>query len=98
MVYLEVWIEMGLLGIVSYLVYYFATIRRAVFGTISSSKTVRLFLGAGIGSLAGILFLSAAEYIWYYPRVMFCFFILTGLMTAAANLSGSGAAAAPEKP
>lgn len=95
MVYLEVWIEMGLLGIVSYLVYYFATIRRAASGALSGSRTIRLFLGAGIGSLAGILFLSAAEYIWYYPRVMFCFFVLTGLMTAAANLSRPTAPAAP---
>ena len=87
MVYLEVWAEMGVLGIVSYLVYYFSTLRRAVAGIASSSGTTRLFLTAGVSSLAGVLFLSAAEYIWYYPRVMFCFFILTGLMAAAADFS-----------
>ncbi len=98
MVYLEVWIEMGLLGIVSYLIYYFTTMRRAVSGMVAASKTVRLFLAAGVASLAGVLFLSAAEYIWYYPRVMFSFFILTGLLAAAADLPGAGAAAVPAEP
>ena len=87
MVYLEVWAEMGLLGIGSYLVYYFTTIRNAVIHLSQASKTVRLVLIAGVSSLAGIAFVSAAEYIWYYPRVMFCFFILTGVMAACVNMT-----------
>ena len=82
MVYLEVWVEMGLLGIGSYLVYYLTTIRKAVVHFGQASQAVRLALIAGVSSLAGIAFVSAAEYIWYYPRVLFCFFILTGVMTA----------------
>ena len=87
MVYLEVWAEMGLLGIGSYLVYYFTTVRRAVVHFAQASKPVRLVLIAGVSSLAGIAFVSAAEYIWYYPRVMFCFFILTGIMTACVSMT-----------
>lgn len=87
MVYLEVWAEMGLLGIGSYLVYYFTTIRNAVIRLPQASKPVRLVLIAGISSLAGIAFVSAAEYIWYYPRVMFCFFILTGIMAACVSMT-----------
>ncbi len=98
MVYLEVWIEMGLLGIVSYLAYYLATLRSAVKGMASASKTVRLFLAAGVSSLAGMIFESAAEYIWYYPRVMFCFFILTGLIAAAVNLTKARPADVSDEP
>lgn len=87
MIYLEVWIEMGLLGIGSYLVYYFTTIRKAVVHMVQASKPVRTVLIAGVSSLVGIAFVAAAEYVWYYPRVMFCFFILTGIMAAAAELS-----------
>ena len=87
MVYLEVWVEMGLLGIGSYLAYYFTTIRNAVVRFAQATQTVRLVLIAGVSSLAGIAFVSAAEYIWYYPRVMFCFFILTGIMSACVNMT-----------
>ena len=87
MVYLELWAEMGLLGIGSYLVYFFATIRSAVVSMARASRAVRLMLIAGVSSLAGVAFISAAEYIWYYPRVMFCFFILTGIMTACVNMT-----------
>ena len=87
MVYLEVWVEMGLLGIGSYLVYYFTTVRRAVVHFTQASRPVRLVLIAGVSSLAGIAFVSAAEYIWYYPRVMFCFFILTGIMAACVSMT-----------
>ena len=87
MVYLEVWVEMGLLGIGSYLAYYLTTVRRAVTRFAQASGTVRPVLIAGVSSLAGIAFVSAAEYIWYYPRVMFCFFILTGIMSACVSMT-----------
>ena len=87
MVYLELWAEMGLLGIGSYLVYYLTTVRNAVVHFAQASKAVRLVLIAGVSSLAGIAFVSAAEYIWFYPRVMFCFFILTGIMAACVRMT-----------
>ena len=87
MVYLEVWAEMGLLGLGSYLIYFLTTIRRAVVHFAQASKAVRLVLIAGVSSLAGIAFVSAAEYIWFYPRVMFCFFILTGIMAACVSMT-----------
>ncbi len=90
MLYLEIWIEMGLLGIGSYLCYYFCTIRNAIIRIGTSSKTLRITLISAVSSLAGIAFISAAEYIWYYPRVLFCFFILTGVATAAVNISRRG--------
>ena len=94
MLYLEVWIEMGLLGIVSYLTYYLTTVRNAVAHLAHASKTARMTLIAGVSSLVGIAFVSAAEYIWYYPRVLFCFFILTGVMAAAVEIAERG----PQKP
>lgn len=87
MVYLEVWAEMGLLGIGSYLVYYLTTVRKAVVHFGHASNAARLTLIAGVSSLAGIAFVSAAEYVWYYPRVLFCFFILTGVMTACVSMT-----------
>ena len=95
MVYLEVWIEMGLLGIGSYLAYYLTTVRRAVVSMARASQAARLTLIAGVSSLVGIAFVSAAEYIWYYPRVMFCFFILTGIMAACVSMTKEEASPQP---
>ena len=87
MIYLEMWVEMGLLGLGSYLAYFLTTVRRAVVHFAQASKSVRLVLIAGVSSLVGIAFVSAAEYIWFYPRVMFCFFILTGIMAACVSMA-----------
>lgn len=87
MLYLELWLEMGILGIGSYLVYYLTIIRNAVIHMASASKSVRFVLIAGVSSLIGIAFVSAVEYIWFYPRVLFCFFLLTGIITAGINIS-----------
>lgn len=87
MLYLEVWIEMGLIGIIGYLTYYFSTIRRSVVNLKNSSKLIRLTLISGVASLAGISFVCAAEYIWFYPRVLFSFFILMGVISAAININ-----------
>lgn len=89
MLYLEIWIEMGALGIGAFLVYYLGTIRKSVIALKRADRPVRMTLIAGASALIGIAFVSAAEYIWFYPRVMFTFFIVMGVLTAAINLTRS---------
>lgn len=87
MLYLEIWVELGVLGIVSYLGMLFSLFRRSVISLKYASKNVRTTLIAGCSGLVGILFASAAEYIWYYPRVMLTYFIVVGLMYACINIA-----------
>lgn len=87
MLYLEVWLEMGLLGIVSFLGMYLGIIRRAVKAMAKADSMVRYVLIAAISSLAGVSFVGAAEYIWFYPRILFAFFILIGVTLAAVKLA-----------
>ena len=87
MLYLEVWLEMGLLGIVSFLGMYLGIIRRAIRATAKADSMVRYVLIAAVSSLVGVSFVGAAEYIWFYPRVMFAFFIIMGVTLAAVKLS-----------
>lgn len=87
MVYLEVWLEMGLLGIVSFLGMYLGLIRRAIRARRQADPMLRHILTACVSSLAGVSFVCAAEYIWFYPRVMFAFFILIGATLAAVKLA-----------
>ncbi len=87
MLYLEVWLEMGVLGIVSFLGMYLGILRRAVKAMDGVDPLVRHVLIACVSSLAGISFLGAAEYIWFYPRILFAFFILIGVTLAAVKLA-----------
>ena len=87
MVYLEVWLEMGILGIVSFLAMYLGLIRRAIRARRYADPMLRNVLTACVSSLAGVSFVCAAEYIWFYPRVLFAFFILIGATLAAVKLA-----------
>ncbi len=87
MLYLEVWLEMGLLGIVSFLAMYLGVLRRGIRTAKKADPLLRYVLIACISSLVGVSFVGAAEYIWFYPRVMFMFFIVIGLTLAAVKLA-----------
>ena len=87
MLYLELWIELGILGVLSYLGMIFSLFRRSVIALKYASKTIRTTIIAACSGLAGLLFASAAEYIWYYPRVMLSYFIVIGLVYACINIA-----------
>lgn len=87
MLYLEVWLEMGVLGIVSFLCMYLGVLRRGIRAMKHADPLLRYVLIACVSSLAGVSFVGAAEYIWFYPRVMFAFFILIGVTLAAVKLA-----------
>ena len=87
MLYLEVWLEMGILGIVSFLGMYLSVIRRSLRAMKHADPMLRYVLIACVSSLVGVSFVCAAEYIWFYPRVMFAFFILLGITLAAVKLA-----------
>ncbi len=86
MVYLEVWLEMGVLGLSGFLGMYLGTMRRGVQVSAKADPLLKNVMIACVSSLAGIAFVSAAEYIWFYPRVMFAFFILLGILLSALKL------------
>jgi len=87
MLYLEVWLEMGLLGIVSFLCLYLGLIRKGLRAMNHADPMLRYVLIACISSLVGVSFVGAAEYIWFYPRVLFAFFILIGITLSAVKLA-----------
>lgn len=87
MLYMEVWLEMGILGILTFLVFYLGVIRRGIRRCGRARGTERLTLIACVSSLCGLAFISAVEYIWHYPRVLFCFFILMGVTIAVLKMT-----------
>lgn len=87
MLWLEMWAEMGIAGLAGVLAFHFGLIRRAIVRIRSSATGVRMTLIAAVAALIGISFSATVEYIWFYPRDMFCFFTVVGVTLAALRIS-----------
>lgn len=87
MLYLELWVEMGIAGVISYFALLFTSLRKGLLALKYASKPVKTALIGAISSLVGIMFSCAAEYVWYYPRVMFFYFIVLGVLIACVNIA-----------
>jgi putative inorganic carbon (HCO3(-)) transporter len=91
--YIQVWIETGLIGMLSFVSFLASMIKKGV-KTIKEQvkaqgdKYLKYGIIAGVSSLTGILVVGAGEYVWYYPRVMVIFWIVVGLLLASLNLAG----------
>lgn len=88
-VYLQVWIETGIVGLLSFLGFIVRLIKKSFRGASGKNTDpfVRNFLKAGLSGMLGVLVISIAEYIWYDPRVMMLFWVLAGLMLAAVGIA-----------
>ena len=90
MVYMGLIIELGILGFLSFMWYMLRLWKDSACAILScSDRVIKLMLAACIASLVGISFAFAAEYVWYYPRVFFTYFILAGITTAAIRIQKS---------
>jgi len=90
MVYLELVIELGLLGFVSFMWFMLRLWKDSACSLLQSSdKMIKLVLIASLSSLIGIAFAFGVEYVWYYPRTFFAYFVLAGIATAAIRIAKS---------
>lgn len=83
--YLELIVETGLLGLVSFLYMMFKYLGRAGHSMRSVGRQNRLVLIACVSSLVAVAFVGLVEYVWFYPRIMFGFFVFLGILLAAAS-------------
>ena len=83
--FLQIWIEMGIFGVVAFIVLIFNTLKSCI---VNSINTEFKYYYAGLASsLVGILMIGMVEYVWFYPRDMFSFWILMGLIFATNKIS-----------
>lgn len=90
MLYMELIIEMGILGFVSFMGYIYSVIKKTASAMKNMDNTLKAVAIAGFSALLGIAFVCCAEYIWFYPRVMFAFWIVPGLLLATARIAKKG--------
>ena len=88
MLYMELILETGALGFISFMWFMLREVKNAAFDLFKArSQEVRMALIACGASFGGIAVAGIFEYIWFYPRVLFAFFILLGVMLVAARLA-----------
>ncbi len=88
--FLQVWAEMGLLGLVSFLgsiVWTMKETARAV-KTCRDQAARHLAIG-GTAAILGAMVCGLADYLWTYPRIMFVFWFVFGLTLAAIKVCKS---------
>ena len=85
--YLQMWGETGIFGLLAYLSLLLYQLKAGVksFRAALDPRVKRL-LAAAIGAFCGILVVGLAEYTWYYPRNMFTYWFLFGVIGACVKL------------
>ncbi len=85
--YLQMWGELGIGGGLAYLAMVLGQLKNGVKSFYASgNRQVKNILSAAIGSFCGILLVGVAEYTWFYPRNMFFFWFLFGVIGACVKL------------
>ena len=86
MLYLELFVELGIVGFCGFMVFMYSCFKKGLSVINRTDKTLRCMIISCISAFAGISFTACAEYIWFYPRVMFLFWAVLGLLLASARI------------
>jgi O-antigen ligase len=88
-VYLQVWAETGLFGLLALLGTVGYAIKRTARVALGKggSRPVRMVIIGGASALLGIMVCGFADFIWHYPRVMLVFWFVFALTMAGIRLA-----------
>ena len=85
--YYQLLLEAGIAAFVSFILFMLNTAKLCVNSIINrSSIIVNTILMAGLGSIAGIMLMGYAEYIWFYPRMLMIFWVNLGIVYGALKI------------
>jgi putative inorganic carbon (HCO3(-)) transporter len=85
--YLQLWLEMGILGIISFLWFLFRLLKNSAIRVFSKGQDdIKNILIAGTSALSGILVMALADHIWFYNRLMLLFWAVAGIVLACQNI------------
>ncbi len=90
MLYLQVFIETGLVGGIGFFAFIISVIKKGFASLSLKDNEAKLITIAAISAFFGIAFSSATEYIWFYPRVMFVFFVVAGTINEKLGIRNEG--------
>ncbi len=86
--YLQMWGEVGFFGLLAFLGLILGQIKEGLQAFRRTDKELKRVIAAALGAFVGILAIGLVEYTWFYPRNMFLFWFLFGVIAAAVKLVG----------
>lgn len=85
--YLEVWLQMGLVGVVSFVGAMLWNVKRAAHTVRHcENSAARTITCAAASALCGVMVCGLADYPWHYPRVMLIFWFVFAVALAGVKL------------
>ena len=86
--YLQIWLETGLLGVLSYVAAMICGLKSAAKACkLHCPHEVRLITIGAAAAVAGVLVDCLADYLWNYPRVMVIFWFLFAILLSGVKLA-----------
>ncbi len=90
MLFMEVFAEMGIVGFLCFVLLIVCLVARTCTAASSlKGGKMKFYAISAAASMMGILTIGFAEYVWFYPRVMFAFFVAIGMAMAAVKLAAA---------
>jgi O-antigen ligase len=88
-IYLQVWAETGIFGLLALLGTVGWTLKRGAKTVLRQmgSSSVRMLVAGSVSALLGIMVCGIADFIWHYPRVMLLFWFLFAMAIAGIRLA-----------
>ena len=86
--FLQIWLESGIIALVSLLVLGFRLIKKLIY--MIKNKLDRRLQNIAIAALSGVgglMVMGFADHVWFYNRILFMFFISIAIVFAAINIS-----------
>ncbi|NLL45470.1 MAG: hypothetical protein GX250_01500 [Clostridiales bacterium] len=91
--YVQIWIETGILGILSFLAALINWFKRSSAWIVDKDcpNDLKNIIMAGVAGIIGVLVFGLVDYIWFYPRVMVVFWAVIGVTIAAVKIASDEA-------
>lgn len=87
---LQIWLELGIAGVATFVwmvIRFFKKTAALAFGDVKD-PFFKYVSAAAMSGIAGLLLVGMFEYIWFYPRIISIFWILTGILMVSLRLGG----------
>ncbi len=91
--FMQIWVEMGILGLVSFLGSVSNWFKRSSAWIIDGRcpADLRNVILAGVAGIIGALIFGLVDYVWFYPRVMLIFWAVVSVTISAVRLAAGEA-------
>lgn len=88
--YLQVWAETGIFGLLTFLGAMIHQGKRAVKAcVVATDRRIKLMIAAAVSGLCGILVMGLVEYVWFYTRSLYLFWFIFAIIVTGIKISRS---------